>query len=340
MNLYYLCLTGALLVTSNTQAYQIEGNTIRLTIAAGTPGRSNVCSGFLKNWATRVEQQSRGRLAFDLVCDSVLGNVGNTFERVSYGVADLGWDIPALYGRRFEVFNLITLPGLYRDPGRASMALWSLYQRKIIQLNWGNTQPVWFQASQNTAFYLKSAPPDNVNFSGLKIASGSQLRAQLTDDAGGVPVSLRVTEYYQALNNGAVNGLLTTPGALEASGILRMIKYAVTGPFGGGMTALVINKESYAALPADLKMIIDENSGATASRLVSDDLNNYEKRLTEKIFSQTGSHLSEVSSNDLKVWDKRYGEVRNDWASSIQGGGDILKAFSLALKQYQDKANP
>lgn len=335
-NLRYLFLVSTLLVTSSTYAYQVEGNTIRLTIAAGTPGRSNVCSGFLKNWATRVEQQSHGRLKLDLICDSVLGNVGNTFERVSYGVADLGWDIPALYGRRFEVFNLITLPGLYDDPGRASMALWSLYQRKIIQLNWGNTKPVWFQASQNTAFYLKSSPRDNVNFSGLKIASGSQLRAQLTDDAAGVPVSLRVTEYYQALNNGAVNGLLTTPGALEASGILRMIKYAVTGPFGGGMTALVINKETYAALPEDLKKIIDNNSGATASRLVSDDLNNYENRLTQKIFSQEGTHISVLSVNDLKLWDKRYSDIRNNWAKSIQGGDYILKSFSSALEKTEN----
>ena len=66
------------------------------------------------------EAASSGALKIELYPDGALGANGQTFDRVDAGVAEIGWDIPLVYGQRFASLTVVGLPFMFDDTEAAA----------------------------------------------------------------------------------------------------------------------------------------------------------------------------------------------------------------------------
>ncbi|WP_370223641.1 TRAP transporter substrate-binding protein DctP [Pararhodobacter marinus] len=261
-------LGAVLVLTSTLGAAQAEAE-FTMRIAAGASSNGNVCNNYLDAWGDRVREASGGRIEYELTCDGALVGMGNGVDRVAQGVADVAWDAPGTYGARFAGLNVIGVPGLYTDPEAASGALWNAYASGALGGEITDVRVLWFQAVPNNSFFMLEPREDFSNLGGLQIGMGSQIRAAVVEAMGGVPVALRVPEYYQSMQRGAVQGLMTTPGAVFDFSIDELVHQVYEAPFGGGLTFTVMSNDFYNSLPADLQAVIDGLSGHDQSRWAS-----------------------------------------------------------------------
>lgn len=314
---------------------------IVLKFSADSPSTGNVCSGgYMDAWAKKIDADSGGKLKIELVCDGLLGKVGDNVNRVAAGVADIGWDLPLAYGKRFAPLGVIGVPGLYADAEVAGGALWKLHEAGKSGVKIDDIKLLWFQGVPNTAYYLKQKPASHTDLTGLKIAMGSKMRATMINAMGGVPIQLGPPEYYQAISKGAADGAQSTVGAIGAYKLQELLHYYVYGPFGGGFTFIVMNKNSYEKLPDDLKKVIDANSGYEASRWASAFLRDWEdKFLKEKMLSVAGNERVDLTEAEVAAWQKAFQAAENDWVGSVENGGQILADFKAALAAEPAKSN-
>ena len=128
-------------------------------------------------------------------------------------MADVGWDAPLAYGDRFASFGVVGVPGIYKDAKQAGGALWKADGAGLRAAT--GVKVGWLQVFSNLSLWFTKKPESAVELGGKRIIVGSPMRADIVSKAGGVPVSPRVNEYYQAISKGAADGLLTAVGPVS-----------------------------------------------------------------------------------------------------------------------------
>lgn len=315
----------ALAVTVGTAQAEAE---FVMRIAAGASSSGNVCNNYLDAWGDRVREASGGRIDYELTCDGALVGMGNGVDRVEQGVADVAWDAPATYGARFAGLNVIGVPGLYADPEIASGALWNAYTSGALGDEITAVRVLWFQAVPNNSFFMREPWEDFANLNGLQIGMGSQIRAAVVETMGGVPIALRVPEYYQSMQRGAVRGLMTTPGAVFDFSIDELIRQVYEAPFGGGLTFTVMSNEFYDSLPADLQAVIDGLSGYEQSRWASAYLRDDE---AEKLGTLAGVEIRHATDAEVAALQPAFDAGRRAYLASAPANAGYLAAIQAAL---------
>ncbi|EUB98179.1 Extracellular solute-binding protein, family 7 [Rhizobium sp. CF080] len=333
-----LLATGVLAMGLCTAA--VADEPIHLRIAVDSPSRGNVCVGYMDVWAKKIEAESQGRIKTELVCDGLLGKVGNSIDRVAAGVADIAWDLPLAYGARFAPLGVVGVPGLYDDPEIAAGALWNLYANGKIRLDVGSgIKLLWVQGVPNTAFYFVKAPSSLTSLAGHKIAMGSKQRAMTISAMGGTPIQLAPPEYYQAIQKGAADGVQSTTGAIGSYKLEELLHHYVYGPFGGGFTIMVMNQAKYDALSADLKKIIDDNSGYAMSRWSAAFLRDWEDNyLKTNMLSKPENKQVILTQEQLKAWQPAFDGVAKSWAESVPDGAKTIELFKAEYAAEAKKA--
>lgn len=323
-----LRLGAALLLGLAASAAPAADFTMR--IAAGANSGGFTCKDFLGGWAEKVKAESGGRIDYQLFCDGVLGRMGDTVTRTQQGIADVGWDVPLVYGQRFAKYGVVGVPGLFEDAETAAAALWKLYADGTYPAVEG-VRIVMIQATPNVELWTRDPVADLAHLGEIKISSGSKMRAELVSALGGVPVALRVPEYYQALAKGSADGLLSTTSAVYDFSLTEVVRNAIRGRFGGGVIFIVMNEAWYQGLPDDLKAVIDANSGLGASVWATRALTEDSDAKLEADVASGKVALRRISDAEYKATEGAFAAARDSWIAETLDGAAALAAFEAAL---------
>lgn len=327
-----ICAASALSLIAATASAQ----EVTLTFSMPSASKSPLCARIAMPWAEKVAADSQGRLKIDVVCDSVLSKDGDTFTRVESGVADIGYDQPPRYGSRFASLLAVTVPGVFDTPDEGAVALnKAVLDGKLgTPEELGDLHPLFFIGFENSTYFLKDKPASATSLDGAKVVSSSKARATLTSEMGGVPVSMNISEFYQAISKGAADGTLTTFGAVMAFNLQEVTNYFITGPFGGSANMVAINREVYEGLPEDLRAILDAASGPEASREYSLVPYNYGVgRFQKEVLTQPGKELVALEGEALAAWQPAIDKSRAEWLADNPNGQaylDILQEYVAA----------
>ncbi|WP_368518168.1 TRAP transporter substrate-binding protein DctP [Rhizobium sp.] len=327
-------VTGVLSILATSAAMAEAQFTMRIATGANSAGFN--CKEFLPAWAEKVKAESGGRIDYKLYCDGTLGRMGDTITRVQNGVADVGWDAPLAYGGRFSAFGTVSLPALFEDPVEAAGALWRVYENGSIPSD-PSVKLVLIQVFGNISLWSTGEIENPASLKGLKFGMGSRERAIMLEKMGGIPLTLRVPEYYQSLAKGAAFGLFSNDAAILDYSLTELTKHVYRAPFGAGIANVYMNRRWYEKLPADLKAIIDANTGYESSKWASrilweDDLRNVKKAQAEK-----GLVVHQLSEEELKAWKPAFDAAQASWVASVANGQTYLDAFKTALEVERAK---
>jgi TRAP-type C4-dicarboxylate transport system substrate-binding protein len=157
---------------------------------------------------------------------------------------------------------------------------------------------------------------------------GSQIRAKVLEAMGGVPVALKVFEYHQGMTKGAVDGLMTTAGAIFDFGVQELLQEVYEAPFGGGLTFTVMSNEFYNSLPDDLKAVIDETTGYERSKWAAAYLRDNE---AEALASLKGVNIRKATAAELDVLAGPINVGREAFLASSPDNPGYVAAIEKAL---------
>jgi|GEM_PF-2602102 len=319
--------TVTLLATGMSNAAEFT-----MRIGTGAASNGNICDGYIDVWAENIKEESGGRIDYELYCDGTLVKFGDGVNRVAAGIADVTWDHPAAYGARYAGINAIGVPGLYNDPVVAAGALWNAYETGALGRD-DSVRILNFQPPENNALWTRAPIEDPTDLNGMKFGMGSQMRAIVLDNMGAVPISLRVFEYYQGVSKGAVEGLMTTAGAIFDFKIEELMSDVYLGPFGGGTSFVVMSNQFYDSLPDDLKQVIDNNSGYQGSR----DAAAYLQKSERGLVAETSITVHELSDEQMASWKPALQAAREYFLSQSDENKAYLETLEAAIAEEEAK---
>ena len=101
--------------------------------------------------------------------------------------------------------------------------------------------------------------------------------------------------------------------------------------------ALSMNKGAYDKLPADLKKVIDNNSGIETAALFGKAMDAGDK-VGRDIAVKTGNKITELEAAEVQRWRRTASTVESDWVNEVKGkgidGARLLAEAKAAMAKY------
>jgi TRAP-type C4-dicarboxylate transport system substrate-binding protein len=225
----------------------------------------------IEPWCAKIGKESGGRLKCQIYPAMQLGGTPpQLFDQVKDGVADIVWTVPGYQAGRFIVTETFELPFMIASAEKASPALWH-FAMKHAQEEYKGVKPLIFHVIPGSQLHTASRQIRTLaDFRGLKMRAPNRLATKLMTALGATPVPMPAPQIPESLSKGVVDGTVLPWEVIPSLKLHEIVKYHTETPAGTpfiATTAFVfaMNPAKYESLPAELKKVLDANSGPAAS---------------------------------------------------------------------------
>ena len=232
-----------------------SSQTITLKYANFPPAPTFPCVQ-MERWKTEVEKRTGGKIVVQTFPGSTLLSAKNMFEGVVSGTADIGCLAMSYQPGRFPISEAIDQPVGFSSAKAASLALYDLIEKY---------KPKEFE--QVKIITLFTCPPANIMtikpVKSLKDLKGLELRvagtqADIIKNLGAIPVAMPQSDTPEALQKGTVKGHVSSMEVLKDFNYAAYTANATITNLWVVTFAVVMNKDKWNSLPADVKKVIDD----------------------------------------------------------------------------------
>lgn len=215
-------------------------------------------------WAQEVAKATNGEVKVTLYPSMQLGGKPpELYRQAVQGAVDLVFTLPGYTSPAFPRVQMIELPGLKPDGVAATNMMWDLLDpyllpdfegTKVIAL-WGAEDAGWM--SRAGAFRTLD------DLKGKRMRAPSAAQAKQLEVMGAVPVAMPITQVYQSLERGVIDGAMLPFSTIVDFRLGEVAKgITVTGPlFGRSSFLIAMNKQKYDGLSPATRAAIDKTSG-------------------------------------------------------------------------------
>jgi TRAP-type transport system periplasmic protein len=304
------------------------------------PTSSTAHQKILEPWCAKISSESGARLKCQIYPSMQLGgSVPQLYDRVKDGVDDVIWTVPGYAAGRFPLSEVFELPFFVRDAEAASKALWE-YMRDFAPAEFGDVKLLALHVHGGGVFHMIRKPiVRRADLRGTKIRAPTRQTTKLIASLGATPVGMPVPQVPEALSKGVIDGAILPYEVLPALKADELTKFHSGVDTSQPMIyttvfILAMNKARYDGLPADLKKIIDANSGLGLSgqlgRLYA------EVEAANKLKMPPGS-INVIANQEIEDWKKVSQSVMDGWIKDADAKGGDGKALLEAARKLMAK---
>jgi TRAP-type transport system periplasmic protein len=233
--------------------------------------QSNVWLNMHKVWMNKVEKESGGRIKFEAYPAMQLGGTPvQLYDQARDGVVDIVWTLPGYTAGRFSRVDVFDLPFTMSNAEATSKACWE-YIQTMASDEFKEVQLLALHVHGPGVIHTTDKPVRSISdLKGLKIRAPSRQVTKLLSSLGATPVGMPLPGIPDALSKGTIQGAVIPWEVVPSVKVHELTKFhAEFDPAGGALytttCVMAMNKTKYNALPADLKKVIDNNSGMATS---------------------------------------------------------------------------
>jgi len=313
-------LACAAMLTTTLFAFPAHAQTVNLRFHTHVPP----VAGSFKSmswWAKKVEKDSGGKIKITMYGSMQLGGKPpDLYDQVRTGVVDLIFTLPGYTAGLFPATSAFELPFIGAKTPVASAAF-DAYVRKWGKKDWSQVHPIVFHSAGPGVIHMKEHRLEKLaDFQGRKIRTPSRLSTAALKALGATPVPIPSLKVTEALMRNVVDGAVLPWSIALAIRTIDAAKYHVESTLHEPTLAVLMNKNSYAKLPPDLKKVIDANSGEWLAiefgrRWAKDDLRGAGKA------KKLGHEIIEISSEEEARWRKASQPVYDEWIKEMDAKG-------------------
>ena len=324
------------LIGLNCLPVHAQEKAITLNFANFFPPKHRV-SLLLDQWCTEVNKRTNGRVKVTHFTGGILCPAPQTYASVIGGVADIGVSFVSYTTGRFPVTEFLIEPIGCKDGYWGTKLANALYKK---------FKPKEFDETK--VMFLLSAPPQFIfgqkpiktleDLKGRKLRAAGTVEVAFVRALGGVPVALPMPDVYDALQKGAIEGYCGNFEPMKGYKLAEVLKYSVefdARPMGSGY--VVMNKDKWNALPADVQKIIDEINEEYAEKMA--ELWRDLAQEGKDFFVQKGGTVIVLSKEENARWVERVRPIVDEYVKGLNSkglpGDEVLKFCMDYLKTHQ-----
>jgi TRAP-type transport system periplasmic protein len=305
-------------------AATVQAQEVTLKVHFFLPATSYANTLFITPWCDKIAKDSHQRMKCQIYPSMQMGGTPpQLFEQVKDGVADVVWTLPGYTAGRFPTVEAFELPFMMQSPEATSKALWD-YTQKYSQAEFKDVKPLAFHVHGDGVFHMTGKPVKvAADLKGLKLRAPTRMTNKFLALLGATPVSMPVPQVGDALSKGVIDGAVVPYEVVPSVKIHELVKFhSETDPaepaFYTSTFIFAMNKAKYESLPADLKKVIDANSGQGLSGQIGKaflQADGEGKKLTTKNTTNT------IPAGELANWKKLGQPLADGWVADMNAKG-------------------
>ena len=244
-----------------------DGKVYELSLSTHDPATSNKTIYF-QEWADKINEASGGRINITLYSAGALAAGTAALDALRTNVCDIAWIYPPYFSGQFPLSEIISQPIGVSSVPQGVQVLYGLYEQyPELQDELSEFVPLMMHTNPtNKICSIDGHPIQTVaDLKGLTFRASAGTPSDLLLAWGATPIQMAPGDIYQAVEKGTVEGYIFDWSGIVSFGLQEVTANLTTMPVYLGPYFLMMNKDSYNALPEDLQQIIMENSGIDAS---------------------------------------------------------------------------
>ena len=309
---------------------------IKLTYANFPPAATFPCVQ-MEHWAKEVEKRTGGKVKVQTFPGGTLLAAKNILDGVISGLADIGNFAMSYQPGRFPVSEAVDLPLGFTSAKVASLTLYDLIEKY---------QPKEFEKVKILTLF--TCPPTNfmtkAPVKSLADLKGMELRvagtsAEVVKRLGGVPVAMPQSETPEALQKGVVKGMVSSMEILQDFKFAAYTPYATVANLPVVTFAVVMNREKWNSLPADVKKVLDDMRREQAA-WTGDYVDNHVKEALAWSKANHNHQLFTLSAADAEAVKVQLKPMVDEYVKRVAALGlpaEQIVADALALKKKHEQ---
>jgi TRAP-type transport system periplasmic protein len=324
-------------------AFAAQAQEVTLKVHHFLSAQTFIHTGVFEPWCAKLGKESNNRIKCQIYPAMQLGGTPpQLFDQAKDGVADVVWTVLGYSANRFPMSEVFELPFTMTNAEATSRAAWEFTQTHA-QHEFKDVKVLAVHVhGPGYLFTTKKQMKSMDDFKGMKFRAPTRLTNKMLAAMGATPVGMPVPAVPEALSKGVIEGAVIPYQVVPSIKVNELVKYAAeTDPKFNALYTTVftiaMNKAKYDSLPADLKKVIDANSGIELSAMAgrvqeADDGPGREKT------KASGVTINVIPATELAKWKKATDALDDEWmANMTKAGHDGPKLFKTAqdlIKKY------
>jgi TRAP-type C4-dicarboxylate transport system substrate-binding protein len=309
---------------------------IKLTLAHFWPSTHFVHMEQVAGWVQEIEKATNGKVSIQVFPAGTLLKMGDIYEGVATGVADIGVDVFSMYFGRFPLLEALELPGVaYNNAVHGSVVAAEVYNKVDA-----------IRPKDTAAMYVWNLGPGSIlsalPIRTLKDLEGKRIHATgRTVDAirrlGAVPVEMARPEVYMAVKKGLLVGSTGPVEILQGFKEAEVEKFVI--PLYGIYSKvgfMVMNQKKWNSLPKDVQsafITVNEKWPEKAGRIWDGTMSTALKwaQETQKVA------VLDLSPEESVRWMNRIAPIEEQFIKETEARGIPARETLKLVKQTAEK---
>jgi TRAP-type C4-dicarboxylate transport system substrate-binding protein len=335
MTLRQLIATGVFagLIATSAQAAR-AAEPILLKFAYPGPLKSWPATKGVAPWASKIKAASDGLVEIKIFPG--IASYRNVYDRILNGVADFGFGTFGSLERQFPHTSVTGLPFVADNSVETGLAIWRLYASGVIADEYTRVKPIAMFGFGTSAIFLSQPITKFDDLKGMKIFANGRSVGRIVTLIGAVPITSNPAALFEGLSRGLAQGAVFSWSGIMQFKLEKLVHGAVNVPFGRTGGYFMMNKQSFAKLPAKAQQAIDKYSGDDLSRLMGKESDNQDDAARAKLVADSGHFKNmELTPAELKKLRQVLAPVTDEWVAAVPDGAKVLAAFEAEVARIR-----
>lgn len=290
-----------------------------LPMQAAIPARA------ITPWIAAVEADSGGRIRIEHYPSMQLGGAPpSLYDQARDGVVDIVWTVLGYTPGRFPRSEAFELPFMVTKAEATSRAF-DAYARAHAMDEFAEVHPLVFHTHGPGLLHVRGDGVRRLeDMKGLKLRGPTRIVTGMLGDLGATAIGMPVPAVPESLSKGVIDGVaipweVTLP--LKISELVNThTEFSGDRGLYTATFILAMNKDSYAALPDDLKAVIDRHSGVEAAALFGRAMDEVDVIGRAKAV-EAGATITVLDEAEVARWRAASTGVVDRWVAEMTGRG-------------------
>ena len=283
-------------------------------------------------WCDKVAKESAGKLKCQILpAMSGGGTPPQLVDRVKDGVDDLVITLPGYTAGRFPTTEVFELPFMTNSAEVGARASWDYINKYSLKEFPGTKLLATWVHDEGYVHTNGRQVKTLADFKGLKMRAPTRQTNKLLAALGASPVGMPLPAIPDAVGKGTIDGFLLPWEVMPSLKLQEMVKFhSETDPTRPALYSAVfvfaMNQAKYDSLPADLKKVIDDNSGAGLSQQIGK-IWDGSQAAGRKAAQERGNTFTMIGAAELDNWVKASAPLYDEWVADMDKRGASGKAL-------------
>lgn len=342
--LYFMLVCAfVLLLTACSDSSSEDTNdsqeTYTLKLADFFPATHEAGSQITQGWADKVEEATDGAVEVEVYPGESLLDDDDIYEGVNNGVADVGHTAIGYNLGRFPLLGALSVGGIsYKNSKVSSYVAQDIFDEYSPD-EMEDTKVMFLYGLGPGDIVTQNPVKDLSDLKGMEIrVSGEQV--DTFDLLGATPVEMGMSDSYESLQKGVIQGIVTPVEALEGWKLAEQTESITEVDFVyNAVHYITMNRDVWESLPEDIQEDIEEVNREIFEDVAStlwDDINESAMEYTQEEF---GHETIELSDEEKEKWLERLEPLKEDYINKMDEEGLSGQEIMDQIEELADKYN-